>query len=350
MLFFVLFLSIGVLIFTFSYKSSLKTIYFSPSIHAYPSYTPTAGYPLFENYVSKKNYKTKWIDLKTIRKRSAYVKQLRYFFLNQNRAKALVFHNFFPSHSKRRIKNFNSKKKILVMWEPPSVLIKMYHPRIFELFDQIYTWNDNLVDGKKFFKMYYPVLKPIQNNLPSFEKRKLLCMIASNLKFNDFPKQLYPIRKNMAQFFEKLPHVCFDLYGRNWENFSNAKGRIPDKLTTLKNYKFNICFENTAEKGYITEKIFDCFATQTVPIYLGATNIETYIPKGCYIDYRQFKGPDEMLNYIQKFSKKDYETYTANIKAFLQTKQAHRFSRAFFSSMMIKAIENESSYKEKSLQ
>ena len=32
-------------------------------------------------------------------------------------------------------------------------------------------------------------------------------------------------------------------------------------------------------KGYISEKIFDCFYSGTIPIYLGAKDVKTIFPK-----------------------------------------------------------------------
>ena len=180
----------------------------------------------------------------------------------------------------------------------------------------------------------------MHENLPSFEERKLLCMIASNLKINEVEGELYSTRRNLARFFDDYPDGIFDLYGKRWEGYRHAKGTIPNKYEKLKEYKFNVCFENTKQPGYITEKIFDCFVTGTVPIYYGATNVDKYIPKGCYIDYRQFKNEKEMLEYIQKLSKEEYEEYVSNIRAYLKSEQAQQFSPDTFGKILVDAIEN----------
>ncbi len=49
-------------------------------------------------------------------------------------------------------------------------------------FNRIYTWDDDLVDNKKFFKFYYPELKAMMKDLPSFEEKKLVTQISSNKK------------------------------------------------------------------------------------------------------------------------------------------------------------------------
>jgi hypothetical protein len=45
------------------------------------------------------------------------------------------------------------------------------------------------------------------------------------------------------------------------------------KLEALQNYRFSVTIENDDHPGYYTEKITDCFATGTVPVYWGDPNI-----------------------------------------------------------------------------
>ena len=50
------------------------------------------------------------------------------------------------------------------------------------------------------------------------------------------------------------------------------EGWIPI-FRSLKDYMFSIVIENYVDDLYITERILNCFATGTIPIYLGAPNI-----------------------------------------------------------------------------
>lgn len=311
----------------------------SPNARGIPPHAPLEFFVEFQQLADEKGYTPEWLDLDSLPKKHQYWQRLKNFVLNKSSAKAFIFHNYHPFFSKAKIDQLPRGKRILIMWEPPSVILEMYEEGILNLFDKVFTWNDELVDGKKFFKMCYNVLRPMQENLPKFEDRKFLCMVASNLKFNDFEKELYSTRREIVHFFEEKPPGTLDLYGRNWEGFRDAKGTIPDKLETLKEYKFNICFENTKEPGYITEKIFDCFVTATIPVYYGATNIEAYIPKGCYIDFRDFKGFEEMFSYIEHLTQEEYEAYVANMRAYLDSKQAQQFSRLTFAKKIMDAIE-----------
>jgi hypothetical protein len=51
-------------------------------------------------------------------------------------------------------------------------------------------------------------------------------------------------------------------------------------------------------KGYITEKIFDCFYAGTVPIYYGASDISDFIDPKSFIDYQNFSGLTDLKRFI----------------------------------------------------
>jgi hypothetical protein len=177
---------------------------------------------------------------------------------------------------------FPQKKVILYMWQS-----SVYDARYIAQFKRVYTWNDDLVDNKKFFKFYYPALQPMQTDLPSFESRKLLTQTVG----------------------------AHDL---------------------LKQYKFAVCYEDMHDvKGYVTEKIFNCFAAGTIPIYWGASNITDYIPKECFIDRRDFKDFEAVMDYIQGA---DAQAYINNIKAFLESDQAKLFSKELFDVIFLESI------------
>ena len=78
--------------------------------------------------------------------------------------------------------------------------------------------------------------------------------------------------------------------------------------------------------GYITEKIFDCFKANCVPIYYGASNITSYIPSNTFIDFRQFKDFDVMYRYLINMNKKTYDEYLINIEKFIKNKQLEKWN------------------------
>ena len=69
-----------------------------------------------------------------------------------------------------------------------------------------------------------------------------------------------------------------DIFGTYWEsNGENIKGEAWNKHVGLDDYKFSICCENTIQKNYISEKFWDAVLTDTIPIYLGCSNINEHI-------------------------------------------------------------------------
>lgn len=47
-----------------------------------------------------------------------------------------------------------------------------------------------------------------------------------------------------------------------------------EKVKWLRQYRFNMCGENSVEPGYVTEKIFECLEAGCIPIYYGPKDIE----------------------------------------------------------------------------
>ena len=65
-----------------------------------------------------------------------------------------------------------------------------------------------------------------------------------------------------------------DFYGRGFNE-------IQSKEEGLVDYMFSVAIENASYESYFTEKIQDCFATGTIPIYYGSPDIGKYFnPKG----------------------------------------------------------------------
>lgn len=175
----------------------------------------------------------------------------------------------------------------------------------------------------------------------SFEERKLCATVIG---------KWYKHRINIAKFFAKNHPNDLDCYGADNKILGTMyKGKIPgffyskEKIDTLINYRFSICFENkTNLNGYISEKIFACFEGGCIPIYWGAMNIEKYIPKSCFIDYRDFATDEDLYQFICTMPKEKYQEYVDEIKRYLQSEEAKIFSPEFFDNIIYKAITDDS--------
>jgi hypothetical protein len=74
--------------------------------------------------------------------------------------------------------------------------------------------------------------------------------------------------------------------------------RIDSKNQLFENAKFHIVIENARRENWITEKIIDCFATKTIPIYHGCPNIGEYFNEKGIIKFNNLQELDEILNNI----------------------------------------------------
>ena len=100
-------------------------------------------------------------------------------------------------------------------------------------------------------------------------------------------------------FLELSKYKKIDSAGRH---FNNVGYLANDKIEFLKNYKFNICFENDAHRGYnkhyTTEKLMQTFVTNTVGIYLGNTEIEREFNKNSFVNLKDFDSYKEAIEFI----------------------------------------------------
>ncbi|KAL3789308.1 hypothetical protein ACHAW5_010210 [Stephanodiscus triporus] len=51
-----------------------------------------------------------------------------------------------------------------------------------------------------------------------------------------------------------------------------------DKLATIATHTFTLSFENSEEEDYVTEKFFQAFEAGTIPVHLGAPNVDDFAP------------------------------------------------------------------------
>jgi hypothetical protein len=227
---------------------------------------------------------------------------------------------------------------VLFRFEPPVVEPRVYEEKVLGWFDRVYTWQDDKVDGIKFFKFFYPVWQPQREKLIPFQEKKLATLIATRLS-SSHPNQLYSEREKVIRYFEGKEG--FDLYGRGWEKrkFLNWRGPIEDKLECLSHYKFAFAYENTkGMNGYITEKIFDCFAARTVPIYWGAPNIGEWIGEECFIDASRYSSVQELHQYLESIDEVRYQLYLDAAESFLNSEAALPFKKESFFKLLEEAF------------
>lgn len=285
-----------------------------------------------------------------------------------NKVDLLIFINY--PNIKNNIPKYaltTSKPKFLLNYECPTIYPETWRKKNFKFFDKIFTWDDTLIDNKKFFKTNSPSYYSPRLERFDLKRKNKFCVIICSNKSNDHKYDLYNKRLEIINWFEKKHPDKLEFYGYGWSYFF-FKGpkfiRILNRLKILtklfskkyitykgeyygpkrellKNYKFSICFENARfYKGYLTEKIFHCFFSLTVPIYLGSPNITDHIPKKCFIDMRDFKSYEDLYKYLDSMSKSEYINYILSIKEFLKSKKFDQFSIKYFTNLLMKHVDS----------
>lgn len=261
---------------------------------------------------------------------------------------------------------FSRNQKVLFTFESPLVNPFSHIKLFYGLFNRVYSWNDNLVNHKEVKKLFLPILETNMSRKPRpLAKRKLISVINSNKSIpypfkvlSKFKHDLYPERVKAINFLEKSIPKEFDLYGRGWnapkkfsfienligyKTYKSYRGAIArdasSKVRVLSAYKFNLCFENCVADGYVSEKIFDCFKAGTVPIYLGAPNIDKFLPTSSFIDFRKFAGYKQLLEFITNMSDKEIAKYVkAGQRVLKEKKILDNWFESGFTSFFLRAL------------
>jgi hypothetical protein len=159
----------------------------------------------------------------------------------------------------------------------------------YDKFDLILTHNEELVKlGPKV--RWYPFGSTWidQKDWKQYDKSDTVCIIASNKNFTIG----HQIRHQLINKSDGLINV----YGSGYKP-------IKDKIDVLKTHRFSFAIENCNVDTYFTEKLIDCFATYTVPIYYGTKNIgKIFNPNGIIF----FDDIDPILTSIKNWSETKY--------------------------------------------
>jgi hypothetical protein len=153
-----------------------------------------------------------------------------------------------------------------------SMFLAQNYKELENKFKRIFVSDKQLVSLSSVFQYC-----PAGSNLPwipesqysVYPKTKLVSMVASAKRIT----KGHMIRHGYAERFKD--HL--DLFGG-----ACGSPRLPEtdptqpwmsKMCGLKDYMFSIVVENDFYDNYYTEKITDCFATGTIPVYLGSPTI-----------------------------------------------------------------------------
>jgi len=158
-------------------------------------------------------------------------------------------------------------------WSVPRNVLLQLIPQLEESYDAIFfadrEFNKN---SKKFHFSFAGSNLPWVKEYKVFQKTKNCSMFASTKRVTIG----HEMRHQIAESLKDSGRV--DIFGgaAGSKRVGEGKSPWPDKSQQINPYRFQIVIENDKYETYFTEKLTDCFATGTIPIYWGAPDIGKY--------------------------------------------------------------------------
>lgn len=174
-------------------------------------------------------------------------------------------------------------------------------------FDLIFTHSENVLDlwdnARPFcyFASVWHILQDENGFLPAnwYEnKTKDISIVSSDKKMCN----LHKFRIELAKKCQK--EALADAFGTFQGAESLRTWASPDVY--LDNYCYSIIIENDIDAYWFTEKILNCFATMTIPVYLGATKIGEYFNEDGIIRISE-KDFDNIDRVLKQCTKEEYD-------------------------------------------
>ena len=194
---------------------------------------------------------------------------------------------------------------------PDDYLLFDKHKQLASEFEAIFTYSSKILN-----KLDNAVFMPFNATLSygtkeqggvlsskTYElKSKNISIIASNKLLCE----MHHFRKAIAE--KCKTYNLADTFG----TFDGGP-RVPQIADVLTHYRYNIAIENFIDDYYFTEKILNCFASMTVPIYCGAPKIADFFNSDGIIFIKQ-NDLDNLEKILKQCTKEDYEQRLPAIK------------------------------------
>ena len=262
-----------------------------------------------------KGHKLKTIYLKDYRSRAwpysfvanRYPLHIFYDRFNYGLLNHIYSHDEILNVSGRPVKKFAFLLESEIV-DPATYSLFNKHSGLVKEFDLIFTHSASLLNkyGNAVFipggGVYYgtQIHGGIINNEQYKLKTKNISIVSSSKVLCD----LHKLRLGLARHYRDNSRV--NTYG----NFDGGQYiKISD---SLKDYRYSIIVENDITPYRFTEKILNCFASMTIPIYIGASNIGKFFNSNGIIQINELN-INAVDKAIEDCDEKDYTMRTTAI-------------------------------------
>lgn len=191
----------------------------------------------------------------------------------------------------------NAKYKVLCLLEPKHVVAptRNSYPHFYRLLNDDTEMIDYASNSFDLVLTYEPnILKYVSNSEKfimgdcwldfdklSYDRKQNKI---SYLTSNKYLTIGHLVRKNI---FESLSKYAGTTLPNGFDYLQHVSPpRIPSKNLVFEEFKFSIIVENDQCVDYFTEKLIDCLASKTIPIYWGCPNVGDYFNMDGIITFR----------------------------------------------------------------
>jgi hypothetical protein len=211
-------------------------------------------------------------------------------------------------------------KKVAWIMEPRAFAPSAHNfiEQNIDVFDKVLTFDASLLEKFPTKCTWIPadgIFLDSESIYNSHQKNKLCSHIFSQKRMLEGHRFRHKLAKNIISNSLEV-----DMFG------NGASKYLDKKSDALCDYKFSFAIENNIQKTYFTEKIIDCFATRTIPIYRGAPNIGDWFDKRGIIEFETISDAIQIIESLSDtLYKKMIPFVEANYKACLQFYSVDQF-------------------------
>ena len=182
-------------------------------------------------------------------------------------------------------------KVSLIIFEPRAI-----HARYYNIIPILrYLYHNILVRDPKLASKYNNVhslslaelwVETDNIRLPDFVKKRGISLIASMKKDLEGHK----LRHKLISFDKSHTHQLLTPLGRAYEQFG-------DMVTALAPFQYSVVIENSIEPHYFSEKILNCLACKTIPIYWGHESVKQYFDTSNWLFFNDLEDGYEKIKF-----------------------------------------------------
>ena len=242
-------------------------------------------------------------------------------------------YDHFPNHKpvpfERSVDMYNdefvykaTEGSYAILIEPRSIQPNVYEwmEQNYKRFKYVFTHDSILLNKCDNAKLIlWGMGNANYNSFNDIPKTKNISMVSSDKELCE----LHKARKNLALALKDCPLV--DTYG----TFDG--GEFVDTETIYAPYRFSIVIENYIDDYWFTEKICNCFANKTIPIYYGAREINEFFNWKGIIDIHKVEDFEKTIRTVSLNPSGIYENYLGAIDDnYKRVRKFERFEDWFY--------------------